>query len=208
MISERLRAIVLIVGLVASSSACGFFDDVQEKVETVDAAVTLLQDISDSSTWKYVSDGLEALDEQGEGYLLTVQLQTGRIDTAGAFVAPLEKDTTLTIQVDADYNALIDIRENGQTHTYFAADYRTAIERSPVYALEDGSYTCVTDAGLWQRGPGGIFEEYAISAVGVQLLSVVEKDADAEGNRRDSRHNPLCPGVQGFGGAGHPQADR
>jgi hypothetical protein len=156
-------AILLLLLLPGVLTACGL----QDKVETVDEAVSLLQDIKDRGTWTTVSDGLDALDDQHESYRLTVVFN----------------DTTLQISVDAAAHALVEIAENDQPRTYFVDNFRSSADAPAIYQIDAGRYTCATgddSARLLAHGPAGLFEAYAITATGVQTLSVVEKDENAD----------------------------
>jgi hypothetical protein len=181
--NERLRAILLMAVLVGATLACGLLDDVQDTVETVDEAVTLLQDIKDSGTWTTVSDGLDELDNQGEGYALTIRLRDSDADDAGETIEPPVKDVTMVIRVDVHDHATIQLIENDQTSMYFVENYRISSEDSPVYQIRDGRYSCVQGGAverLFRHGPGGAFDEYAITATGVQWLSVAQKNDDGD----------------------------
>jgi hypothetical protein len=156
-------AIVLLLLLSGVLTACGL----QDKVETVDEAVSLLQDIKDRGTWTTVSDGLDALDDQQESYRLAVQFN----------------DTTLQISVDAVAHALAEITENNQKRAYFVEDYRSSADVPAIYQIDAGRYTCAAGddiARLFVHGPASLFEAYAITATGVQTLSVAEKDENGE----------------------------
>jgi hypothetical protein len=158
-------SLLLLTGLL---TACG----VQDKVQTVDEAVSLLQDIKDRGTWTTVSDGLEALDDQHESYALTAQFSSG------------QADSSLQISVDAGAHALVEITENGQTRTYFVENYRSSSDSSVIYQIDAGRYTCAVDndaARLLAHGPASLFDAYAITATGVQTLSVAEKDKNGGG---------------------------
>jgi hypothetical protein len=164
------RAIGLAISLLLTGllTACGL----QDKVQTVDEAVSLLQDIKDRGTWTTVSDGLDALDDQHESYALTVQFSTG------------QADSTLQISVDAAAHALVEIAENGRTRTYFVEDYRSSTDSSVIYQIDAGRYTCAVDddaARLLAHGPASLFDAYAVTATGIQTLSVVEKDKNGGG---------------------------
>jgi hypothetical protein len=50
-----------------------------------------------------------------------------------------------------------------------------------LYRVEDGRYVCAQDdetAKLFGEGPATLFDAYAVTAVGMQTLSVVEEDED------------------------------
>jgi hypothetical protein len=187
--NERLKAVWLIVILVGTTLACGL----QDKVETVDEAVSLLQDIKNNGTWTYVSDGLDELNQQSQGYVATIRLREGQVNEAGGYEGPLVQDVTLQIRVDSEHNAAIDVTENNQTRTYFVDNYRDAAESPAVYRIEGGRYVCAQDdesARLFAHGPGSVFEAYAVTATGVQTLSVAKKDKNETVAGRDAtRYN-------------------
>jgi hypothetical protein len=181
--NERLGTILLMAVLMGATLACGLSDDVQDTVKTVDEAVALLQDIKDSGTWTTVSDGLDELDNQDEGYALTIHLRDGDTNDADEMMEPPVKDVIMVVRVDAHDHATIQLVENDQTRTYFVEDYRTSLEGSPVYQIKNGRYICVQDdeaERLFRNGPGSAFEAYAITATGVQWLSVAQENDDGD----------------------------
>lgn len=163
--NRRFQVILLMILPLLSGvlAACSL----QDKVETVDEAVSLLQDIKDRGTWTYISDGLDALDDQEESYAFTVRFN----------------ETTLQISVDADAHALIEITENNQKRAYFVDNYRSSAEASTIYQIDAGQYECAAgdDTRLFLHGPASLFDAYAVTATGVQTLSVAQKDKSGDG---------------------------
>lgn len=170
-------SLLLLTGLL---TACGL----QDRVQTVDEAVSLLQDIKNRGTWTTVSDGLEALDDQHNSYRLAVQFN----------------ESALQIDVDSNARALIEIAENGQQRTYFVENYRSSADAPAIYQIDAGRYTCAVDndtARLFAHGPASLFDAYAITATGMQTLSIVEKakDGDSTITGRDASRYDLVSRV-------------
>ncbi len=161
----------LLILLMMGTAACGALDDTRSKAETVDEAVSLLQAVEDDSTWSTIADGLDELDALEQGYAL----QSHFTSEAG--------EQVITIQVDADDDALIESTEDGETETYLVQGYHASAERAPVYRVEADRYVCAwqdTRADGFQNGPRGLFAAYGVEAMGVRLLSVAERDEDGD----------------------------
>jgi len=171
----------LLTILVMSAAACGALDETQDKANTVDEAVSLLQAVDNDSTWSYVADGLDELDALEHGYALQTHFRETSADDSGA--SDTQAEQAITIQVDADDDALIEITSSGQSETYFVQGYHDTAERAPVYRVEANRYACAwqDDRAAWfQNGPEGLFAAYGIEAMGVRLLLVAERDEDGD----------------------------
>ncbi len=180
LVHERTRLIrgMILSLLVTTLVACGPLDEAQHTVNTVDDAVTLLQDLDQYGTWKTISDGLDALADQRQGYAARVQLREGTVDI------------TLDIQSDPEGNALVKVTKGDQITTYLVEGYRSPSDDTRIYRLDNEQYACEQDALL--RGLGGLFDQYALRAAGAQLLSVADKkDEDARVADRDATHYEL-----------------
>jgi hypothetical protein len=159
---KRLSTLLLVAILTGGVSACGWRDDVQDTAKTVDESVMLLQDIEDSATWTYLSDGLEELDNQGEGYALR----------------PDERrhgDPARTIRftrVDADEMPSSKSPRNDQTRLFVSYG---AANDLVLYRVEMGVTSAhrMTGQAVIQRSPASLFDAYAIRR-GADL-SVVER---------------------------------
>ena len=178
------RHTLLMIGLCLISSiltSCGLYDDAADTADTVDAAVTLLQDLDDLNVWETVSDRLVTLSDQ-TGYRATITLQSGAIDTSGKLIIPLETDISLDVQVDDNTNARITITESDQTRTYLVLGYDIDAEQTHIYRAEDDGYMCVSgaeddgeDFNLIQGGIHKVFDIYGIEAIGMQTLAIVDR---------------------------------
>ncbi|NDJ77413.1 MAG: hypothetical protein GYB65_14265 [Chloroflexi bacterium] len=171
----KLR-VLLLACIVPSMFACAVIDDIRDVVETVDEAITLLQQLDESGTWDYVSDGVDGLIDQENGYLATVRFdhtQTGFADDS----------FTVELEVDGDNDAWATVFRNGDPTRYFIDAPPENVGESHVYRRNpQGSYDCVTSAGgddtlerLLRNGIDSIFNDYSDVAVGVQLLSVANE---------------------------------
>lgn len=193
-----VAAALLLAGL-----ACGFVDDIRSVVETVDEAVKLLQELDNQSAWEHVSDGLDTLAQQTEGYAATLRLQDGPGDAAGTgFSGALARDVVVTMQVDAANNALAQIQANGgATQNYYVEARGADARNGAVYRMNgNGQFVCVSDseeARLLRDGLSGYFDEYGLEAKGIQMLAVaqeVEEDAAIAG--RAATHYRLESRIQ------------
>jgi hypothetical protein len=193
LVQQRQR---LIMALLATSLlACGFLNDVSGTVNTVDDAVALLQDLNKNGTWETISDGLDGLADQQQGYTAVVHLRDGAMDASGNFASPLKTDLMLEIQSDTAGNALITVTEGDQIITYFVQGYRSPSATTQVNPLENELTACFSNsaqATLLQGGLHSVFEQYALRAAGAQLLSVAQdKDEDTRIADRDATHYEL-----------------
>lgn len=190
-------ALLLVAGaLLGAGLACGFVDDVRSVVETVDEAVKLLQELNDNSAWERVSDSLDTLAQQNDGYAATLRLQDGPGDTAGVgFAGAPARDVIVSMQVDGANNALAQLQTGGGVHNYYVQARGADARNGAVYRVENGQFFCVSDseeARLLRQGLSGFFDEFGLEAKGVQMLAVareVEDQAVIAG--RTARHFAL-----------------
>jgi hypothetical protein len=194
MLNIPARLLVLMIMLAVPAMACGVLNDAKDVVETVDAAVNLLQEIEKSGTWEYISDGLQGLEDQDQGYTATVHLRDGSVNSDRQFESPLKMDVVVDIQVDADGDMLLLVDEGSEKRQYFIE--HSADDSSPthVYRIEDGRYNCVKtgeDDSVFDTGLDGIFEQYAGLAVGAQFLSVAKENGDGKIVERDVKEYEL-----------------
>src|SRR5690606_18955225 len=170
-----VAAALLLAGL-----ACGFVDGIRSVVGTVDEAVKLLQELDNQSAWEHVSDGLDTLAQQNEGYAATLRLQDGPGDAAGTgYSGALSRDVVVTMQVDGANNALAQIQSDGGAAQNYYVEAQGADARSgAVYRVDGGQFVCVSDsqeARLLRDGLSGYFDEFGLEAKGVQMLAVAQE---------------------------------
>jgi hypothetical protein len=192
--SKPLRAAASALLLIAACAACGSLRDTAETADTVDQAVNLLHDIDENGTWKQVSDGLKNLNEQKQSFSVAIHLREGKTDPTGNSEEPPGQEVTITVQVDAGNNALLHVIDMSQTRDYLVEGYRDVTNATRIYQVEDGRYSCVGggDDGQWlQNGLAGVFDQYAVTAAGVQLLTVTEKIGDESVASRSATHYRL-----------------
>jgi hypothetical protein len=162
------------VALVIAALGCGLVDDVRDVVESVDEAVALLEEIEESGTWEYVGNGLDGL--ENESYVAVTMLQEGSVTAEGGFTGDLSQDVTITLQVDDQGDAVAEVLVDGETREFLVD--AAGEDQTHVYRIAAGRYRCVSndDEGrLLRDGVSGAFEEYALEAAGVQLLSTAEE---------------------------------
>jgi hypothetical protein len=192
--SKPLRAAASTLLLIAATTACGSLHDATETADTVDQAVNLLHEIDENGTWKQISDGLRNLNEQKQSFSVTVHLREGIAGATGNSEDPPGQEVTMTVQVDAGHNALLHVIAMGQTRDYLVEGYRDVTDSTRIYQVENGHYSCVEggDDRQWlQNGLAGVFDQYAVTATGVQLLTVTEKIGDEPVASRSATHYRL-----------------
>ncbi len=176
-------ALMLVAGaLLMAGLACGLVDDIRSVVETVDEAVKLLQELDDQSAWERVSNSLDTLAQQADGYAATLRLQEGPGDAAGTgFSGALSRDVVVTMQVDGADNALAQLQSGGAAQNYYVQARGADARNGDVYRVENGQFVCVSDspeARLLRDGLSGYFDEFGLEAKGVQMLAVATKVDD------------------------------
>jgi len=184
--------LITLMLLLTVTLGCSLTDDVKEAVETVDDAVALLQEINDSGTWQKISGGLEQLSEQRQGYAATAVLQEGAADASGTFTGTLARDTTINLQADTENDILVDVVKPSGTKTYFVENSSSG--DTQVYEVTNGRYSCASESEEGQqvqRGIEGLFDEYALAATGVQLLSVAKESGEVPVAGREATHYVL-----------------
>jgi hypothetical protein len=174
---------MLVAGaLLMAGLACGLVDDIRSVVETVDEAVKLLQELDDQSAWERVSNSLDTLAQQADGYAATLRLQEGPGDAAGTgFSGALSRDVVVTMQVDGADNALAQLQSGGAAQNYYVQARGADARNGDVYRVENGQFVCVSDspeARLLRDGLSGYFDEFGLEAKGVQMLAVATKVDD------------------------------
>lgn len=164
--SFMLLSLLVVMVLAAG---CGAVDDVQDKVDTVDRGISLLQDIDQNGTWSAVQDGLDALEAVDGG--VRMQFEFNELDQAGAAALRMEQDD------DGDFRA--EIVRDGQRVTVLGLAGE-GDQDAALYRLGDDRYICLDDTNDTSRlladGPASVFDRFAEQAAGVQLLSVIEAD--------------------------------
>ncbi|MBN1200837.1 MAG: hypothetical protein JXJ20_03175 [Anaerolineae bacterium] len=192
--NKRLGVALLIAFMLATTLACGFCNKVADLVDTIDDAVQLLEEIEQSGTWQYITDGLDGLADQEAGYEALVTLREGPVNAAGEYEGALSQDLAISMQVDPGGDALAQIRVEDRIEDYFIAHNPDPDEESDVYRVDDGRYFCVNnndDGALIRDGLNSVFAEYALSAAGVQLLSVANEEGEAVIADRTTTHYEL-----------------
>ncbi len=176
------RKLLMVLMCIVVLTSCGLYNDAADTADTantIDDAATLLQDLEDRNVWETVSDRLITLSDQ-MGYSATITLQRGAIDEVGGWIAPLETDMLLVVEVDEANNARINLTDGDQTRRYIVLGYETGAEHPLVYRVEDGGYVCVTegnhsDYDLIRGGVYSVFDAYGIDVIGMQTLAVVDR---------------------------------
>ena len=176
----RRRILWIMLSLLALvASACGSTDDVRERVERVDEAVGLLQEIETDGTWQTLTDGLDALAAQ-DGYTAALHLIEGAAAVPGEFDGEPEQDSSIEMQVDAAGNAHLRVTTSEHSAEYYLQPGDTD-QPGSLYRVEDGRYSCANgddESRLFRAGIDSLFAEYALGQAGAQLLSVVNEEGE------------------------------
>lgn len=189
----RYGRIALIAGVAWLLAACGTLDDVTDTVETVDQAVSLLQDIEDNGTQSMIDDGLDALYDQVQGYAAVLRVQQSEQDAGDSGGTP-EDEVLITLQVDAARNALIQVTRGDQTDDYFISGFGDSQQDTHGYRVQNGRYACADggdDLRPFDGGLPGVFAHFAVTDVNVRVLSVTAEDNDDTVAGRDVTHYEL-----------------
>ncbi|MBN1679653.1 MAG: hypothetical protein JW966_05130 [Anaerolineae bacterium] len=199
---HKLWHVVVVTLIIALfGSGCGLVDDTRDTVDTVDEAVDLLQDVDKNGVWTTLADGLEALGDQEAGFLAAILLEEGAAGAGGAFEGVPDRQVTVLLQVDGDGDMLADVSDGEQQAAQYYVEAGTApdVERR-VYRVETGGFHCLTTDDpqhvLLSGGLTGLFEAGRVTATGIQLLVVADKnDDDSPVLDRDATHYDLVSRV-------------
>ncbi len=157
--------------LMLSSLAC-LATDIKDTVETLNKGVQLLQEIDQSGTWKYLGEGVDAI-EKADGYTGTLTVTRGKTNTTGDTITEVTESLTWNIRTDPDNDSMIEVVRDGETRNYLILDNET-------YRIEDGQYFCLQSGELnedeFATGLDGVFIKYSAESAGVQVMSVAEAD--------------------------------
>jgi hypothetical protein len=185
------RISILLSLLVLPALAC-IISDIQDTVETLSKAAELLQEIDESGTWTYISEGTEQL-SQSDGYVATVNATQGSVNATGDTITEVTETLLWEITQDADDDSMITVTRDGETRNYLMVDNES-------YILEDGQYRCLQggdyDEDVFATGASEVFREYSATAIGVQLMSVAERDGDETINDFDTEKYNLVSKLQ------------
>jgi hypothetical protein len=184
------RAGLALALLLTATLACGFVDDIRGTVNTVDRAVELLDDLEQNGTWNTVSDGLDALRDQDAGYTAAVVFTR----SGAGLDNPDPAAMTIRLHVDGQRNALVQITEGTTLTNYFIQTDRGT--DTALYEIDRNEYRCVSAGDhVLRNSVDSLFEDAAIAATGLRLLSVVEKTDDVEVLGRDATDYQLVSKV-------------
>ena len=174
---------LILAALLISTLACSFTDDAQKAIETVSKSAELLQEIADSGTFKYIADGMTALDNQPGGYASRITLLEGTTDTTGQTITDTTNSVVWTISTDEQGSTHANVVRNDETYEFISVEDKT-------YRIEDGQYRCVAykegdewltvsqdENDLTSVRADEIFAGYSFLTAGLASFSVAEKGA-------------------------------
>ncbi|NJL96032.1 MAG: hypothetical protein HC915_21015 [Anaerolineae bacterium] len=168
--------------LMLGSLACGVLNDVQDAVQTVSRSVELLQEIDESGTWRYIGDGLNALDTQPGGYALTITLTEGTTNDTGDTLLEVTERIIWEASVDEQGDTRIRATRGDEVREYLSVQEGN---QQRTYRIEGGNYICLSsgdgttaneDEVLFAASVDEAFLTYSLLSAGVQVMSVAQAD--------------------------------
>jgi hypothetical protein len=162
--------------LLMGAMACQLTDDVENTVKTVSKAVELLQDIAESGTWKYITEGIEAID-QADGFTAAAVLTSGKTNDAGDAITEVTRQVNWTITSDPQGDSIIIVTQGDNTVEYLNVGQNTYRKDN------NGQYVCVAqdaragDQEIFAGNVSDLFIQYSANAIGVQAISIAEKQS-------------------------------
>lgn len=185
------QGVFVAVMLMLSSLAC-LVSDVKDAVETINKGVQLLQKIDESGTWKYISEGMEGLNN-ANGYAAAVTVTRGTTNDAGDTITSVTETLVWNIRTDADDDSMIEVIRDGETRSYL-------IVGDQAYRIEDGRYFCLqsgqNEEEIFAVGVDGVFVKYSAESTGVQVMSVAESAGSETINGFDTEKYTLISKLQ------------
>lgn len=170
------RHYLVVACLMLGVLACDLLTDIQDTVQSLNEAVELLQEISESGTWEILGDGTEAL-QNADGYRGIITLTEGTTNATGNQITDVTDNVIWNIRTDASGNSEVQVDSNGEIRNFVIFDEKT-------YRVEeDGTYTCLNQQGDANEADvtiaaidlNEVFIEYSALSVGVQIMSVAEE---------------------------------
>ena len=153
-----MRTFLTLLGLLVVLTACGL----EDKVETVDQSVSLLQELDSAGLGIMVGDGVVDLASDSPGYHATLAWENGTGSVA--------------LEVRADAGGSVQFAEaDGATYHYDT-------EQGYLYELDAGQFACVQDGAAYERYHTGLrsaFDAAEVFTTGARLMVVTEEDEDA-----------------------------
>lgn len=169
------RILLPLLMLMGAALACDL-SDVEDAVETVSKAVDLLQEISDSGTWKYTTEGIDAL-EKADGFAAEATLTSGSTTQTGESITQVNREVLWSISVDAQGDSMLRIVQDDTVLNYLTVDNKRYLINN------DGTYSCddtTDEQDIFAGNVGDLFVQYSASAIGVQAISVAERESTNE----------------------------
>lgn len=165
------RVLIPIMLLMGATLACDL-SEVEDTVNAVSKAVTLLQEISESGTWKYTTEGLEALDKTN-GFAAEATMTSGDTTATGESIAQINRQVFWSISADAQGDSILRITQGDTVREYLTVDNKRYLVNA------DGTYSCddtTNEDEIFAGNVGELFVQYSATAIGVQAISVAEQE--------------------------------
>lgn len=201
MATQRILLVILL--LMLASTAC-ILTDLRDAVETVNKAVDLLTEISESGTWTYIGDGVNAI-TSSEGYKGTITIAEGTTNDTGETITATTSSVRWEISTDADSESRIVTVQNDQTFTFVTVKSdRSDSNGNPIYDIyrenATGQYECWTNQDgeneLFAASLSEAFAQYSAVAIGVQAISIAEEDGTESLNGFETTRYKLVSKLQ------------
>ncbi len=168
----RIYRVLLPIMMLAGATLACDLSEVEDTVNALSKAVTLLTEISESGTWKYTTEGLEALDK-ANGFAAEATMTSGDTTTTGESITQVNRQVFWSISADAQGDSILRITQGDTTREYLTVDKKRYLINA------DGTYTCddtTNENELFAGNVGDLFVQYSASAIGVQAISVAERE--------------------------------
>ncbi|MBI5929631.1 MAG: hypothetical protein HY862_10005 [Chloroflexi bacterium] len=169
------RVLLSLIMLMGATLACDL-GKVQDTVKAVSKAVDLLQEISESGTWKYTTEGIEALDK-ANGFAAEATLTSGETTATGESITQINRQVLWSISADAQGDSMLSITQSDTVLQYLTVDKKRYLVNA------DGTYSCddtTDEADIFAGNVGDLFVQYSADAIGVQAISVAEQQSTNE----------------------------
>jgi hypothetical protein len=171
---KNFRLLLPLLLLMSAALACEM-SEVQDAVETVSKTVVLLEEINESGTWKYTTEGIEALGKSN-GFVAEAIITSGTTTPTGETITSTNREIRWAMTTDADGDSTLRITQGNEVREYLGVGDKS-------YRVENGSYSCLDNADqddLFAGDVSTLFIQYSANAAGVQVISVAEQENAAE----------------------------
>ncbi|KAB2867235.1 MAG: hypothetical protein F9K46_00760 [Anaerolineae bacterium] len=168
----KIYGVLLPIMLLMGATLACDLSEVEDTVNAVSKAVTLLEEISESGTWKYTTEGLEALDKTN-GFAAEATMTSGDTTATGESITQINRQVFWSISADAQGDSILRITQGDTVREYLTVDKKRYLINA------DGTYSCddtTNEDEIFAGNVGDLFVQYSATAIGVQAISVAEQE--------------------------------